>query len=510
MPERSRTEYSLINMLAGIGGYGLNILLSFLCRVVFTRCLGAEYLGINGLFADILSMLSLTELGIGTAMIYALYQPIARHDEEKIASYMKLYGTAYKAVGALIGVAGLAIMPFLTLIIRDAPDISESICLIYGLFLFSTASSYFFSYRSSMLIASQRNYIVVGIGYVVVVIQNILQIIVLAVGNSYLAYLIIQVLATFVSNVVISRKAVKDYPYIVQPNPKPLSKEEKQSLMKNVKAITVTKLSGILVNSTDNIVITFFNGLITTGFVSNYSLLTTTLNSLVNQIFTSVTASLGNLNAVESREQKFRVFKALNLANFWLYGWATVGFAVLSNDIVKLFFGAEFVIDTRISILLAVNFYMLGMQCVMGLYKSTMGLFRHGQYMLLSTAALNLIGDVILGQQFGVLGIFAATAFARLFTNTWFEPYVVYRHGLKVPPIAYLGRYLFFAGVLIVTTGICWWLCGLVGSVIFKFVLCVIVPNGIFLLVFGWWEEFRYLMRLFGGVLRKLRRRGAK
>ena len=200
---------------------------------------------------------------------YALYKPIAEHDQEKIAAYMKIYGKAYKIVGTIIALLGIIIMPFLGIIIKDTPSIAESISLIYVLFLFSTASSYFFSYRSSIIIASQRNYVVVGISYAVVIVQNILQILVLVVAHNYLIYLIIQVIAVLVSNILISKKAGDDYPYIQKKDTIKLTKEEKIGLLKNIKAITVTKLSGILVNSTDNIVITFFNGLITTGVVSN-------------------------------------------------------------------------------------------------------------------------------------------------------------------------------------------------------------------------------------------------
>lgn len=509
MNDKSRTEYSMINIITGIGGYIVNILMSFICRMVFARSLGAEYLGINGLFTDILSMLSLTELGIGTAMIYALYKPIAEHDQEKIAAYMKIYGKAYKIVGTIIALLGIIIMPFLGIIIKDTPSIAESISLIYVLFLFSTASSYFFSYRSSIIIASQRNYVVVGISYAVVIVQNILQILVLVVAHNYLIYLIIQVIAVLVSNILISKKAGDDYPYIQKKDTIKLTKEEKIGLLKNIKAITVTKLSGILVNSTDNIVITFFNGLITTGVVSNYSLLTTTLNSLVNQIFTSITASLGNLNAVESDEQKFRVFKALNLTNFWVYGWATIGFIVMANDIVALFFGENYVMDMNVSIVLAINFYMLGMQCVTGLYKSTMGLFRYGQYMLLVTALLNLIGDLILGQKFGALGIFAATAIARLFTNTWYEPYVVYKRGLKQNPLRYILRYIGFVFLLIITTMVCYGVCSFVqGSriqvLVIKGIICICLPNIIFVIAFFKWPEFKYLCELFLRIKKKI------
>ena len=509
MTERSRTEYSVINIVAGLGGYVVNILMSFICRVFFTRALGAEYLGVNGLFTDILSMLSLTELGVGTAMIYALYKPVAERDTKKITSYLKMYGKAYKSIGLIIAVLGVALMPFLPKLIQDTPGISESIYLLYALYLFNTASSYFFSYRSALIIAHQRNSVVVTISYVVVIIQNVAQIIVLVTTQNYLAYLIIQVVCTFLTNVLLSQKALKDYPYIADKDVEPLSKADKISLMKNIKALTVTKLSGVLVNSTDNIVITYLKGVVTTGVVSNYSLLTSTLNSLVNQIFTSLSASLGNLNAVESDDQKYRVFKALNLANFWLYGWAAISFVVLANDIVEFFFGVEYVMDLSISIILAINFYMLGMQCVVGIFKSTMGLFRYGQYMMLMTGILNLIGDVILGQMFGVMGIFVATALARMVTNTWYEPLVVYKHGLKKDPLLYLPRYLGFLVVLVGTAVVCYCLCLLIQlpllyRLIVELLICVIVPNVIFLLVFHRFSEFKYLIGAFSHITNKV------
>ena len=137
MAERSRTEYSIINIFASMGGYALNILLSFICRVVFVRCLNAEYLGINGMFSNILSMLSLTELGIGTAMIYALYKPVAENDKSKIASYMRIYGIAYKVVGCVVALLGVLFIPFLDLIINEPANIPEDIYVLYLLFLFS-------------------------------------------------------------------------------------------------------------------------------------------------------------------------------------------------------------------------------------------------------------------------------------------------------------------------------------------------------------------------------------
>ena len=498
MERKSRTAYSLLNMFANFAGYGINMVLSFICRMVFVRCLAQEYLGVSGLFSNILSMLSLAELGIGTAIVYAMYKPIAEDDHEKLASLMKFYGTAYKVIGCAVALFGLALLPFLDLIIGEQPGIDDDLHFIYLLYLFNSASSYFFSYRTTILTASQRNYVVVAINYVVVIIQNIIQIIVLLTLKNFTAYLFVQIICGLVTNILSSQKAKKDYPFIAQKEVKPLSKEEKWGLVKNVKALTVYKLSGLLVNNTDNIVITYFNGLITTGVASNYTLLSGMISSLLNMVFGSMTASVGNLNAKESDETKYRVFKALNLANFWLYAWGAVGIVVVSGDLVRLLFGESYVLPQSIPVILAINFYMVGMQTAVLNYKSTMGLFRYGQYLLLVTATINILGDIVLGSRFGLFGIFAATAVSRLFTNTWYEPYAVYKYGLHRNPIQYLWIYLKYLVILILCTGVCYFLCAmlqvsLVLRIFIKILVCSAIPNLVFLLVFGRTWEGKYL-----------------
>ena len=172
MKKLSRTEYSLLNMVTGIIGYGVNTVIGFVCRIVFVRMLSAEYLGISGLFTNILSMLSLAELGISSAITFALYKPIAEDDEEKISSIMRFYRMAYIFIGIAVAIVGLAILPFLDVIIKDAPDIKENIYLLYLLYLFNTVISYFFSYRQSLLTAMQRQYIVTGYNYIITILST--------------------------------------------------------------------------------------------------------------------------------------------------------------------------------------------------------------------------------------------------------------------------------------------------------------------------------------------------
>lgn len=498
MTERSRTEYSLVNMFTGLIGYGINSVLGFVCRIVFVRTLSADYLGVSGLFSNILTMLSLAELGISSAIIYALYKPVAERNEKRIASLMQFYGRAYRLIGCIVATVGLIMIPFLGVIIHDPPNIKENLYLIYLLYLCNTVFSYFFSYRGSLFNAMQRNYIVVGYNYVITIAQSILQMIFLVLTHEYIVYLLIQIFGGIIYNVWLSRKACKDYPYIKSKDVFPLSKDETRGLLKDVKALAIYKVTGVLVNNTDNIVITYFNGLISVGLASNYILFSTTLNSIVQQTFNALTGSVGNLNATSDAKKKYSFFKSLNLSNFWLYGWGAIGIAFVSSDLVKWFYGADYVMNIRIPIILAVNFYMIGMQQAVYTYKNTLGLFKYGQYILIFTAAINLILDIILGKALGVFGIYLATAIARVCTNTWYEPYAVFRYGLKVNPLQYAVQYLKYAVVLIVTGVVCWYLCDMcrfpiVANVVIKMIICSVIPNLFFIICFWRTDEFRYL-----------------
>ena len=498
MKQRSRTEYSLINMLTGFAGYGINTVVGFVCRIIFVRTLSADYLGVNGLFSNILSVLSLAELGISSAIIYALYKPLAEKNERKIAAIMQFYRKAYAAIGCFVAVVGLAVLPFLNVIIQESPAIKESVYTLYLLHLGTTVISYFFSYRQSLLTASQRQYIVSGYSYVITIAQSALQILYLLLTHEYIGYLLIQIAGGITYNVWISRKAAKDYPYITDKNIESLPKEERKSLFRNIKALAVNKVSGVLVNSTDNIAITYFTGIGSVGLASNYVLFSKTLDGLVTPLFNALTGSVGNLNATADDETKYRFFKTLNLANFWVYGWAAIGMAFVAGDLVRLFYGAKYLLPEQIPLILAINLYTIGMLHASYTYKSTLGLFRYGQYLLFLTGVINLILDVVLGRLFGVFGIYLATLIARLCTNLWYEPYAVYRYGFKKKPTLYFVRYFKFLLVLVLTGGICWFACSLchfsaIGNVVFKILICSVVPNSIFVLVFRKTEEFAYL-----------------
>lgn len=512
MERHSRTEYSLLNIIAGVGGYIINTILGFICRMVFVRCLAADYLGINGLFTNILSMLSLAELGIGGAIVYALYKPLAEDNEKKIASLVRVYGTAYKIIGIVIGVVGMCLMPFLDAIITEQPNISESIYVLYLLNLFNTVITYFYSYRSSLLIAAQQNYIVVGINYTVTILQSIVQMIVLFATHNYMAYVLIQTAGTIIYNLSVSHVAVIKFPYIVDKNVEPLPKSEKKALFKNIRDLTFYKVSGLLVNSTDNILITFFKGLASTGITSNYTLLVNTLNSLLGQVFNSLTASIGNHNVTESEDKRFEMFNFMNLMNFWIFGWAALGIVFCSSDLVRLCFGEAYVLSWDIPFVLALNFYTVGMMNAVWTYKHTLGLFRYGRFLQILTGILNIIFSVILGRKLGVFGILFATFIARACTNLWYDPYAVFKHGFHRHPIQYLKKYIVFTFTLLIAALACYFSLKLVSGpiivrVVMEIIICSIVTNIVFLCAFWKTREFGLLKRVIANIFSILKRK---
>lgn len=511
MKEHSRTEYSILNIAAGLGGYALSVILSLINRMVFTRCLPPAYLGISGLFSNILSMLSLAELGVSGAIVYALYKPLAQNDEEKIASLVQVFGKAYRTIGLVIGGLGLCVLPFLDLLIGEQPEISESIHLIYVFFLFNTASSYFFTYRSTLLVAAQKYYLVTGLNYLILCVQEVLQAVFLFLTKNYIGYLLIQTGFSLLYYVWISNIAVKQYPYIKGTNIKPLDAEEKKRILKDVQDLMLYKVSGVLVNGTDNIIITYFKGLATTGLASNYTLLTNTLNSLLNQVFNGIGASVGNHIVTESDEKKFEMYSFLNMVNFWLFGWAALGIYFCASDLVILLFGEKYVLPDNIPLIMAVSFYISGVTNVIGTYKHTMGLFHYGRFTQLFTVLLNITFSILLGKCWGLFGILFATVIARACTHLWYTPYVVYKYGFKRNPMEYFKGYLKYLIILLIAAGVCELVLRIISGplivqTILKIILCSVVTNVVFFVALAKTPEFIKLKQYLVLLLQRIRK----
>lgn len=498
MAQKTRSEYAALNIVSGLGGYVISMVLTTVCRMIFTRVFVADYLGVTGLFNNVIGMLSLAELGIGSAIVYALYEPIAKNDTKKITTLVRFYGKCYRVIGVVVFAIGLLLLPFMDLIIKEKPAISESYYYIYIILLFNTASTYFFSYRSSLLVAAQKNYLLTLFSNIMAVVQNVVQIVVIICLKNYIAYLLVSAFTVFINNIFSYWLTQKHYPYISNKESPPLDKAEKRSLLRNVYSLTVNRIGGILVNSTDNIIITYLSNLASVGLLSNYTLFSGNISSVLRIVFNSLVAGVGNHNVLESKEKKLSMFYSINLANFWLYGWAAIGICVVSTDFVRLLFGENYVLPSEIPFIVAVNFYMMGMQSVVSTYFSTNGLFSHCRYLVLLTAGINIVASLILGKYLGLFGVLLATAISRVFTNTWYNPYAVFKYVFELPFRVYVKRYIGYLVILVATGAVCWLLCSLVNAslvvnTVIRFLICCIIPNAVFFCLFRKSEEFKTL-----------------
>lgn len=436
-----RTKRALLNMITSAGGQVLTSILAFLGRMIFIRCLSVDFLGVNGLFTELLTLFSLAELGIGNAMIYGLYKPIADGNEKKITQYMNLYRYLYRLVAIAVTVIGLICLPFLPLIVRDLHGISlGKLRFYYGLYLLNTISSYCMCYKQSLIMANQKQYINNIYRYVTHIFQTVGQIVVLLLFRSYTLYLVLQIGSQILMNVLLSRKADKMYPYI-KDTKATLPEEDRHAIFKSIRAMVVHKLSGVLVNNTDNILLSSMCGITSVGLYSNYQLLFSNIKTLLGHFYTSLTASIGNLIAEGDGKKILEMFTTLQFMLFLLFGYFSGGMFLLSGQFVGIFFGKDLVFPVGIVAVLCLNFYFSGRRQIILLYRDALGLFEKDQVKAIVEVIINIVMSIVLTKLYGTIGIFIGTSISTITTSLWVEPYILFRYGLKDDWKKRLGSY---------------------------------------------------------------------
>ncbi len=378
--------------------------LKFLSRRVFVLLLGKEYLGINGLFTDILSVLSLAELGFGVSITYSLYRPVAQGDTELIKSLIRLYRRVYRAVGLLVLAAGFCLTPFLHFFVREMPESIPNLSLIYLLNVINTSVSYFFSYKATLLYVDQKKYIDALIRAAVALAAAIAQIAVLFVTRNYLYYLYLAIGATVTENLVISLKTDRLYPYLRERRVSPLPTEIRQEIRRNVSAMLLHRIGDVAVYSTDNLLIAKFVGITTTGLYSNYMMVRGFLNLMINALFHAVTPVMGRLNATETEEKRQMAFRYLNFFSAWLFGWMSICLFWLYDPFIDIWLGDGYLLPRSVVWLIVLIFYVNSVRIPVANTRSVMGLFWDDRFKSVLEALLNLGLSVLLAQRWGILG----------------------------------------------------------------------------------------------------------
>ena len=512
----ARTQNSIRNVLVAMMGQLGGVLVNLLARVFFLHYLNQTYLGLNGLFTNVLTMLSLVELGVGPAMAYSLYKPLADGDVEKVKSHMAFYKKAYITIGLTIAALGLLFLPFYTVFMDEVPDIPH-LNVIYLLFVANTVVSYFYSYKRSLIVCDQKKYIETGIHYGAYFILNVVQIIFLAITKSYVLFLVLQVISTWTENFLLARKADKLYPYLKEKNIRPMDKADSQVIFRNVAAMSMHKVGAVVVNSTDNILISKLVGLATAGLYGNYYTIIHPLQTITNQIFESIVASVGNLSATVKGGDVGHLKETFNdvfFFAFWVFTFCSACLLNLLHPFIEFLWlrNRGWLLDNGTLIVLVINFYLYGMRRPVLTFRDASGAFWNDRFKPLFEAVINLLASVVLAHRYGVMGIFLGTLVSTVTTSLWVEPLVLYRHVFYLPLRDYFLRFFGYTAVGAAICGVTTWLCGLVGysllSLIPRALICVVVPNLLLLAAFHKTREFRYFGRLGKELLGKVRSHG--
>lgn len=450
----SRTLNTIKNTTFGVMAQFITLIINFLNRTIFIHFLGVEYLGLSGLFSNILSMLSLAELGIGVAISFSLYKPLAQNNIRKTKALMHFYSKAYRLIGITILILGLCLIPFLDYLIQDRPDIPHFV-LIYIMFLGNSVVSYFFTYKRSLLSADQKEYLNTINRTIFMIIQSIAQFFVLLIFKNYVFYLLTVIICTIMSNIWISIKCDKIYPFL-KDNQEKLTKKETRDLLKYVGAQMSHKVGGIVVNGTDNILTTAFvkNGLVVVGLYSNYLLIINAIKSIINMFFASAMASVGNLNAADEPKKSKNVFNRMFFLNMCFFGISASCIFNLSSDFIKVWLGEDYLISQQIVFIIGLNYFVTGMRQSCITFNTTLGLFWNDRFKPWIEAFINLVISILFIKQFGFAGVLMGTLVSTLATSFWVEPYILYKHGFKMPVVDYFYRYLQYALATVIITAI--------------------------------------------------------
>lgn len=507
----NRTQKSVKNMTIGMLSQLFTLWLSFVSRTVFIKFLTAEYLGISGLFSNVLTVLSFAELGIGDAMTYAMYKPVKEDNRKLVNQLMVVYKKAYTGIAVVVGAIGLGLSFFLSFIIAEPPDIPESLQLIFWLYVVNNMASYILTYKKSILIAYQENYIVSEVQQIASLIQQIAQMIVLCFTKQYILYLIIQILCTILNNIIISVVVKKRYPWINEKDGEELPQEVSKEIFKNVKALSISKIAGVVSNGSDNIIISKFVGLSSVGVASNYTMIINSLNGILWNGLSSLTSSFGNFNVDSTIGQRRKLFNELFLCSYWLYGFMTIGIITLANSFVQLWVGSNYLVPQGVVLALVLITYISGVNFPVYTYQSTLGMFDKMKIPYVLFAVFNILLSILLGKNWGLFGVYIATSITRLCTSEVSSGYYVYRYGLKLSPLKYYLKYVIYFLILILNILVTNYavslvqIAGIIGFSI-KVVTCTVVCNAIYFVCFFRTTEFRNLLIRAKGLLSSRRK----
>ena len=488
-----RTKNAVRNIFFGTLYKMISILLPFTTRTAMIYVMGSEYVGLSSLFSSILSFLSLAELGIGSAIVFSMYKPIAEDDRDTICALLNLYKRLYRYIGSIILSIGLLLIPFLRYIVKGGCPSDVNFYILYGIYLFNTVISYWlFGYKQSLLSAFQRNDIISKRSMILDTLLYTFQIIALILSRNYYIYIIWLPIFTIVKNVVnslIVDKMYPDYKCIGE-----IDKSLKISIQKKTIALFGTKANSIVMHAADNLVISAFLGLRMVGKYGNYYCIINYVTGFLSIIYSSLTAGLGNSLVVESVEKNYKDFEVLNFINSWIVMFCTTCLLCLYQPFMRIWVHEPLMLDNYVVFLLVVYFYIYSIRRLGLTYKDAKGIWWEDRFRPYVMMIVNVIGNIYMVQIIGIYGVVLSTIFGMLVAFPW-ETYTIFKYIFNRSAKQYYKKMGVYTVVTVIIAVITFLICNTFGDtamdIILRLIICAIVPNILFVGFFYRKHEFK-------------------
>lgn len=490
-----RTEKSIRNLFYGEVNIIFTVLLSMVTRTALVRILGLSAVSLNGLFTEVIAVLSLAELGVGSAITYHLYRPLAEHDRKKVVQLMWFYRSAYRIIAGVILIAGLVFLPFVPWLIKDAAFNVRYLRLVYVIFLLKTVSSYFFSYKRTLLDADQKMYLIsmTNTAFRFITVASNLGILILT--QNFIAYLLSDGIVTVANNIAIAHIADRQYPFLKEVQRLP--EEERKKIFSHIRHLFIGTLSGKITNSTDNILISVLVGTLQVGLYSNYSLIISNVRRILLLIPDAAAGSIGNLAVSEGRERCHQVLCRMTFIIFMVTSFCASCIMCMSDPFVEILFGREYLMDDILKYSFVVNFFYYVIREPLWRMMLVSGLFSKDKNISIAGSSINLIVSVVLGLRWGILGIMLGTT-CTLVIQIILKTRLLYREFLCMDPAYYQGLMIKISALGLSVVLVCKILCNriILASPYERlgvyFVVAGSVPVLLSVVCFHKTEEFRY------------------
>ncbi len=503
----SRTKRAINNIFFGFIFKFIGLLFPFIIKTIIIKKLGVEYLGLNNLFASILMVLSLSELGIGSALVFNMYKPIANHDTDRVCALLKIYRDVYRIIGLIIAVIGLSLLPLLSFLIKGGYPNTINIYILYVIYLANTVLSYFlFAYKKSIWEANQLN----GYNSILETITNlfmyICQIVVLFLFKNYYIYIIFMPLSTLLLNILRNYFVNKTFPeYKCRGN---LEKGFIKELYQKIKALLGHKIGATVITSADSIVISSIIGLQVLAIYSNYYQIINALIGVITIFYTAITASIGNSIVKSNHNNIIKQFYSLTFTNNWIVSWASICLLCLFQPFMELWMGKDLMFDFYVVILFVIFFYSWLFRRIGLTYKDAAGMWEQDFWKPYVGIIINIIANIVLCYYIGVSGALLSTIFIMIFIYFPWETHVLFRDLFKNSTKRYYQRMITYAITTIITAVITYFVCSLLkgNGIIYlvkKGIICCIVPNILFIISYFRLEEFKDMKNRITNIIKK-------